>query len=257
MNWFYLNFILTYYLCSTLGLIVDIFMNENRINSITIFSIKQHYLEVSNNVNTNVLLRSFPFIMLAEIMYINYDTNLSIGSYIAQYIITIILGINLEYLLHRFKHSKYFYKYHKKHHECNKLFGYMAFYEHPYDFCLSMILVIFPIFLRFDPIIFKLWISLLIFKKCIMDYSNLYIIGSHYNLHHTLKQFNFGFYYWDKFFDTINTDYNILKKKSDDIKTLPPSDHYKCYSYLCKANNKSNDSRFKNKHGKLHYSNFF
>ena len=40
MNYFYLYFIVGYYLYSVLGLIIDLFASENRINSINIFSIR-------------------------------------------------------------------------------------------------------------------------------------------------------------------------------------------------------------------------
>ena len=109
MNYFYLYFIIGYYFYSVLGLIIDIFASENRINTINIFSIRKNYIKVSNLVNTNVLLRSVPFLFLAELMYINNNENVSYMMYLVQYIITLIIGINLEYLVHRLKHTKYLY----------------------------------------------------------------------------------------------------------------------------------------------------
>ena len=260
MNYFYLYFIVGYYLYSVLGLIIDIFASENRINTINIFSIKKNYMKVSNLVNTNVLLRSAPFLFLAELMYINYNENISYMMFLGQYIITLILGINLEYLAHRLKHTNCLYKYHSKHHEQTLLFGYMTYYEHPYDFCLSMLLIIFPALLRFSPLITSTWILLYLYKILILDHCNLFIIGNHYNLHHEIKKYNYGINRIDKVCDTLNNDYSILKKKNDDIKEcdikhLPPSDNYKCYSYLCKTNDKDIKNNYKL--GKLHYSNFF
>ena len=260
MNYFYLYFIIGYYFYSVLGLIIDIFASENRINTINIFSIRKNYMKVSNLVNTNVLLRSAPFLFLAELMYINYNENVSYMMYLGQYIITLIIGINLEYLVHRLKHTKYLYKYHSKHHEQKILFGYMTYYTHPYDFCLSMLLIIFPALLRFSPLITNTWILLYLYKTIILDHCNLFIIGNHYNLHHEIQKYNYGFMFIDTIFDTLNNDYSILKKTNDDIKDcdikyLPPSDNYKCYSYLCKTTNK--ESKINYNLGKLHYSNFF
>lgn len=260
MNYFYLYFIIGYYFYSVFGLIIDIFTNDNRINTINIFAIKKNYIKVSQLVNTNVLLRSFPFLFLAELMYINYSKNISYIMFLFQYVITIILGFNLEYLLHRLKHSRYLYKYHSKHHEQKILFGYMTYYEDPYDFCVSMLLIIFPALLRFSPFITNTWILIYLYKTIILDHCNLLYIGRDFNLHHEIKNYNYGIKYIDNIFNTFNNDYSIIKKKNDDIKDcdiekLPPSDNYKCYSYLCKTTNK--ESKFKYELGKLHYSNFF
>ena len=264
MNWFYLYFIIGYYTYSTIGLIIDIFASENRINTINIFSIKQKYMEVSNLVNTNVIIKSIPFFMVAELMYINYNENISYMMYLIQYIITLIIGLNLEYLIHRLKHTTCLYKYHYKHHEQKLLFGYMTYYEHPYDFCLSMLLIIFPALLRFSPLITNIWVLLYLYKKIILDHCNLLVMGDNYNLHHEIKKYNYGFKYIDNLFDTFNDDYSILKKKNDDlkeedIKNLSPTNNYKCYSYLCKTNNKDtkNNKDKIDKLGRLHYSNFF
>jgi sterol desaturase/sphingolipid hydroxylase (fatty acid hydroxylase superfamily) len=259
MNYFYLYFIIGYYFYSVLGLIVDIFTIDNRINSINIFSVKKNYIQVSNLVNMNVLLRSIPFFCVAELMYINYNEGVSYTIFLCQYIVTLILGINLEYLFHRLRHTKYLYKYHSKHHNQKVLFGYMTFYEHPYDFYLSMMIIIFPALLRFSPLITHSWILLYLYKTVILDHCNLFFIGKHYNLHHELKTYNYGIKYIDNVCDTLNNDYSILKKKNDDIKesdikALPPLNNYKCYSYLCKTNDKE---KIKHKLGELHYSNFF
>ena len=71
---------------------------------------------------------------------------------------------------------------------------------------------------------------------------------------------NYGINHIDKVCNTLNNDYSILKKKTDDIKevdikNLPVTDNYKCYSYLCKTNDK--ETKIEYKLGKLHYSNFF
>ena len=259
MNYFYLYFIIGYYTYSVLGLIIDIFTIDNRINSMNIFSVKKNYIKVSNLVNTNVLLRSIPFLCFAELMYINYE-DVSYITFLCQYIVTLILGSNLEYLLHRLRHTNYLYNYHSKHHTQKLLFGYMTFYEHPYDFYMSMILIIFPALLRFSPSITHSWILLYLYKTVIIDHCNLFFYGKHYNLHHEVKKYNFGYKYIDNFCSTFNNNYSIIKKKNDDIKesdikNLPPFDNYKCYSYLCKTNDK--ESKIKYNLGKLHYSNFF
>lgn len=260
MNWFYLYFIVGYYFYSMFGLIIDLFTTDNRINTINIFSIKKNYMKVSNLVNTNILLRSAPFLFLAELMYTNYNEHVSYMMFLGQYIITIILGINLEYLVHRLKHTNCLYKYHSKHHQQKILFGYMTYYTHPYDFCLSMLLIIFPALLRFSPFIANTWILIYLYKTVILDHCNLLYIGNHYNLHHEIKHYNYGLNHIDKLCYTLNNDFSILKKKNDDIKevdikNLPATDNYKCYSYLCKTNDK--DNKIKYKLGKLHYSNFF
>jgi sterol desaturase/sphingolipid hydroxylase (fatty acid hydroxylase superfamily) len=259
MNYFYLYFIIAYYTYSVLGLIIDIFTIDNRINSMNIFSVKKNYIKVSNLVNTNVLLRSIPFLCFAELMYINYE-DVSYITFLCQYIVTLILGSNLEYLLHRLRHTNYLYNYHSKHHTQKLLFGYMTFYEHPYDFYLSMILIIFPALLRFSPSITHSWILLYLYKTVIIDHCNLFFYGKHYNLHHEVKKYNFGYKYIDNFCSTFNNNYSIIKKKNDDIKesdikNLQPFDNYKCYSYLCKTHDK--DYKIKYNLGKLHYSNFF
>jgi len=259
MNYFYLYFIIGYYTYSVLGLIIDIFTIDNRINSMNIFSVKKNYIKVSHLVNTNVLLRSIPFLFLAELMYINYE-DVSYITFLCQYIVTLILGSNLEYLLHRLRHTNYLYNYHSKHHTQKLLFGYMTFYEHPYDFYLSMILIIFPALLRFSPSITHSWILLYLYKTVIIDHCNLFFYGKHYNLHHEVKKYNFGYKYIDNFCSTFNNNYSIIKKKNDDIKesdikNLSPFDNYKCYSYLCKTHDK--ESKIKYNLGKLHYSNFF
>ena len=204
MNYFYLYFIIGYYTYSVLGLIIDIFTIDNRINSMNIFSVKKNYIKVSNLVNKNVLLRSIPFLCLAELMYINYE-DVSYITFLCQYIVTLILGSNLEYLLHRLRHTNYLYKYHSKHHTQKILFGYMTFYEHPYDFYLSMMIIIFPALLRFSPSITHSWILLYLYKTVIIDHCNLFFYGKHYNLHHEVKKYNFG-KPWDgiKSFHTSN-----------------------------------------------------
>jgi len=260
MNYFYLYFIIGYYFYSIIGLIIDIFTIDNRINLINIFSVKKNYIRVSNLVNTNVLLRSIPFLFLSELMYINYYEDVNYITFLFQYIVTLILGSNLEYLLHILRHN-YLYKYHSKHHTQKILFGYMTFYEHPYDFYLSMMLIIFPALLRFSPSITNSWILLYLYKTVIIDHCNLFIIGKHYNLHHEIKKYNYGIKYIDIFCNTFNNNYSIIKKKNDDIKEsdikhLSPSNNYKCYSYLCKTTEKENN-KYKYKMGKLHYSNFF
>lgn len=259
MNYFYLYFIIGYYTYSVLGLIIDIFTIDNRINSMNIFLVKKKYIEVSNLVNSNVLLRSIPFLCFAELMYINYNEDISYITFLCQYIVTLILGSNLEYLLHRLRHTDCLYKYHSKHHTQKLLFGYMTFYEHPYDFCLTMTIIIFPALLRFSPHITNAWILLYLYKTIIIDHCNLFFIGKHYNLHHEVKKYNYGIKYIDNVCKTLNDNYNSLRKKNDDIKEsditkLPPNDNYKCYNFLCKTTNKH---QYKPILGKLHYSNFF
>lgn len=263
MNYFYLYFIIGYYTYSTIGLIIDIFTTDKRINSINIFSIKKEYINVSTLVNTNVIIRSLPFLLLAELMYVNHIKPISYVMFFIQYVITIILGINLEYLLNKLKHSNLLYKYHSKHHSKQILFGYMTYYTHPYDFCLSMLLIIFPALLRFSPMITNTWILLYLYKIVVLDHCNISIIGDHYNLHHNIGKHNYGLKFIDNLFDTFSNDFSFLKKKNEDIKdseikTLPPSDNYRCYSYLCKTNNKIDKiNNINYTLGKLHYSNFF
>jgi len=277
MYYFYLYFIFSYALYSTLGLLNDLFIPDSRIKKLDINKIKECYEEVSNNVATNVLKNSIPFFIISELMYIGYDSsNNSIFRYFLEYAVTLITGINLDYLLHKFKHTELFYKYHKDHHKHKQLFGFMTYYGSLPDFCISMILVIFPTLFRFNPQIVILWIFIIGYKQIILDHCNTLEFGKHYNIHDNNRQSNYGIIFLDTLYETYD---NILiehSKKADSAKseesTADSDDEldisneekkelkelkskFKCYEYLVKATTKIDKPPLMM--GKLHYSNFF
>ena len=274
MYYFYLYFIFSYALYSTLGLINDIFLTENRIRKLDINKIKESYEEVSDNVVTNVLKNSIPFFIMTELMYVGYDdTNYGVFRYILEYIVTLIGGINLDYLIHKFKHSELFYKYHKEHHKCKQLFGFMSYYGSSYDFSLTMIVIIFPSLFRFNPKVVIWWIFMIVYKHVILDHSNIIELGKHYNIHNNNLGCNFGIYFLDELYDTCETklieehkktDSNECEKSDDELNNLSNEEKkqlkdlktkFKCYEYLVKAT--SNIDKPPLMMGKLHYSNFF
>jgi sterol desaturase/sphingolipid hydroxylase (fatty acid hydroxylase superfamily) len=256
MNYFYFIFLINYFLYSTIGLIVDIFFDEQRITKLDINLIKTTYSKAYNNVSKNILLVSIPFFVIAELMYVNYTPNDSIFTTLYQYILTIIIGLNLEYLINIFKHSKWFYKYHKHHHNSKELFGFMCYDQHIYDFCLSMIVVILPALFRFHPLITQAWITLHLYNNMIINYCDLKILGIHYNIHHNCLHYNYGFIIIDYILDTISNDIKLLDTKtkhqtSDESKHQTNEEYYK---YLCKTNRHHIKKPL---FGQLHYSNFF
>jgi sterol desaturase/sphingolipid hydroxylase (fatty acid hydroxylase superfamily) len=276
MYYFYLYFIFSYALYSTLGLLNDIFIPDSRIKKLDINKIKESYEEVSSNVATNVLKNSIPLFILSELMYVGYDdSHYGIFRYLLEYIVTLIGGINLDYLIHKFKHSELFYKYHKEHHSCNQLFSFMAYYGSIQDFCLSMIVVIFPSLFRFNPQIVILWIFIIGYKQIIFDHSNIYELGKHYNIHYNNLCCNYGIYFLDELYETCETklieerkknDSNECEKsddESDELDNLSNEEKkelnnlknkFKCYEYLVKATPNIEKPPLM---GKLHYSNFF
>jgi len=277
MYYFYLYFIFSYALYSTLGLVNDIFLPENRIRKLDINKIKECYESVSSNVLSNVLKNSIPFFILSELMYIGYDdSHYGLFRYLLEYSVTLAAGINLDYLLHKFKHSELFYKYHKEHHSCKQLFGFMAYYGSPHDLCLTMISIIFPTLFRFNPLIVQWWIFICVYKHVILDHSNIFELGIHYNIHDTNKVCNYGIYFIDELYETCETKLMETAKKDDSVNTSPQEStdednenlsteekkelntlktKFKCYEYLVKAT--SNIDKPPLMLGKLHYSNFF
>ena len=270
---FYLYFILSYAVYSTLGLLNDIFLPENRIRKLDINKIKESYELVSSNVVSNVLKKSIPFFILSELMYIGYDdSHYGLFRYLLEYAVTLAAGINIDYLLHKFKHSELFYKYHKEHHSCKQLFGFMAYYGSTHDLCLTMISIIFPTLFRFNPIVVNWWIFIIVYKHVILDHSNTLELGKHYNIHNINKTRNYGIYFIDELYETCETKLMETSKKDDspqestdednenlsteekkELKTLKSK--FKCYEYLVKAT--SNIEKPQLTLGRLHYSNFF
>ena len=264
---FYLYFIFSYAVYSTLGLVNDIFLPENRIRKLDINKIKECYESVSSNVFGNVLKNSIPFFILSELMYIGYDdSHYGFFRYLLEYSVTLVAGINLDYLIHKFKHSELFYKYHKEHHSCKQLFSFMAYYGSIHDFALSMIVVIFPTLFRFNPLIVQWWICICVYKHSIKDHSNIIELGTHYNIHDNNKVCNYGIYFIDELYETCDTKLIEEKKKYDSDNTSKLSNEenkeslmlktkFKCYEYLVKAT--SNIEKPQLTMGRLHYSNFF
>jgi sterol desaturase/sphingolipid hydroxylase (fatty acid hydroxylase superfamily) len=220
MYYFYLYFIVSYSIYSTLGLLNDIFIPNSRIKKLDINKIKECYEAVGTNVVTNVVKNSIPFFILSELMYVGYDNSNSYPlRYLLEYAVTLIVGINLDYLLHKLKHTELFYKYHKDHHTTNQLFSFMTYYGSLPDFCLSMILVIFPTLFRFNPQIVILWIFIIGYKQLILDHSNTLEFGSHYNIHHTNRQSNYSIIFLDTLYDTCDEILIEHSKKDDPAKS--------------------------------------
>lgn len=274
---FYLYFILSYAVYSTLGLLNDIFLPENRIRKLDINKIKESYESVSSNVVSNVLKNSIPFFIFTELMYIGYDdSHYGPFRYLLEYIVILVAGINLDYLIHKFKHSELFYKYHKEHHSCKQLFCFMTYYGTPLDFYLSLIVVIFPTLFRFNPIVVQWWIFIIVYKHTITDHSNTLELGKHYNIHHNNKECNYGIYFIDELYETCETKLMETSKKDDSVDGSPQEStdednenlsteekkelktlktKFKCYEYLVKATSSIDKPPLML--GKLHYSNFF
>ena len=275
MYFFYFYFVISYCFYSTVGLIIDIFFNEHRIDKLDINLIKDIYSKAYDKVSTNVLLVSIPFFIFTELIYINYTYNTSLIVYTYEYIITILFGINLDYIINLLKHSSWFYKYHKEHHGKKELFGFMCYDQNKYDFCLSMIVVIFPALFRFSPEILQSWIMIYLYTNIILNYCNLHILGTHFNIHHNILHFNYGFILIDYILDTILVDKSFVSndKSNDESNDESNDDESNAvyndesnddlerspyYRYITHPSNSLKQYPIKvNMFGKLHYSNFF
>ena len=173
MYYFYLTYLISYVFFSIFGLINDIFFPEFKLKRLSLADIKFHYVYVCDVVFKNLLVNSIPIFVLCEVVYSNYIDNTTIIQYLSQYMITILLGVNIEYLVYRLKTSNYFREYHTLKSEYCQSFGFMAHYEHKYDYYLTMISIVFPALLRFHPDTFKSWIIIILYKKIILDVVNI------------------------------------------------------------------------------------
>lgn len=204
MFYSYFTFIFYYSLFSFIGLIVDLFYSDFKINKLSSQLVVSNYKFVSNNVLTNVYLTSLPVFIISELLFSTKQTK-SLLTLLLQYCIVFIVGINIDYLIHRLRHSKYGINYHQIHHDYNQLFGYMTYYTHKYDFYLALIPLIFPIIFGFNQMVINHWIILYLCKHIIIDHSNIKNIGEFYSKHHKLKYKNFSDNVLDKYYNTLIT----------------------------------------------------
>ena len=110
------------------------------------------------------------------------------------------------YFLHRLLHTKYLYFIHKIHHQKNIPDYYDYYNIHLLEFPITSIGIIFAIYL------FKLYIYQLLFAilfiniRGILIHDNkfIFIIGDHHLLHHKYYKCNYGEYWLDYIFGTLN-----------------------------------------------------
>ena len=130
-------------------------------------------------------------------------------------------------------------------------FGLMTFYEHPIVYIVNMSIFIFPITLGYYSSICKLWITLWMFKRVIIDNSDIKALLYHKNLVNiTIKEY----LYFTNILDNSKKEKTKPQSEEEEEETSQESKNMSYFNSLCKTNN--NDFKFRNVMGRLHYSNF-
>lgn len=247
----YLIYIFSFYVFSTIGLIIDIFFPEMRTNKLSIEQIQHEYKHVYRTVSSNLTFLSLPVFSITSLFY--EESELSLYKFVLQIISTIFIGLALNEIsifvndLQNMKKYSLNYKY---------KFGLMTFYEHPIVYSLNMAVFIFPITLGYYSLICKLWITLWMFKRVIIDNSDIKALLYHKNLVNiTIKEY----LYFTNILDTNKKDKTKQESEGeeevpDEEETSQKTKNMSYFNSLCKTNN--NDFKFRNVMGRLHYSNF-
>ena len=245
----YLIFIFSFYFFSTLGLIVDVFFPEMRANKLTIEQIQNEYRHVYWTVSSNLTFLSLPIFSIASLFY--EESQLSLYKFVLQIISTVFIGLALNeitILVNELQNmKKYILPYKHK-------FGLMTFYEHPIVCMVNISTFIFPITLGYYNLICKLWLILWMFKRVIVDNSDIQDMLYYKNIINTkIKEY----LYFTNILETSEKKDNVLNEKEEvevEEQVDEDSKNMSYFNSLCKANN--NNIKLRNVMGRLHYSNF-
>ena len=254
----YLVFIFSFYVCATLGLIIDIFFSNLRITNLSIETIKKEYSLTSYNVLINVSLLSLPIFITQWLMISTYE--FTFLRFILQTIGTVFLGLSLSEIinyiiyysesLRDFK-VNYLYKY-----------GLMTFFLHPVIFYLKLAVYVLPGFLGYYPVICNSWIVLWMCKEVIYDNCDLQNLHWHKIelnkfVKNNLKQLNINLktnLKCGSANENANENANANVDGDDNADKKTKNESY--FESLLKTNKNENDKKIKTIFGRLHYSNF-
>jgi lathosterol oxidase len=115
------------------------------------------------------------------------------------------------YFLHRLLHTKLFYTIHKIHHKKYKPDFYDFYTVHILEMPLTSMGIIFAIYLH-KLYMYQLLCSILFINiRGLMSHDNrcIFIIGDHHLIHHKYFKCNYGEYWLDYIFGTLN-DNNLV-----------------------------------------------
>ena len=244
----YLIFIFSFYFFSTLGLIVDVFFPEMRANKLTIEQIQNEYKHVYWTVSSNLTFLSLPIFSIASLFY--EESQLSLYKFVLQIISTVFIGLALNEITILVNELQNMKKYRL---QCKNKFGLMTFYEHPIVCMVNMSTFIFPITLGYYNLICKLWLTLWMFKRVIIDNSDIQDMLYYKKIFNTkIKEY----LYFTNILETIEkeTKHDEEEEESKDQEEKEDSKNMSYFNSLCKANN--NNIKLRNVMGRLHYSNF-
>ena len=219
MHYFYLNFVVSYTIFSSFVFIVDLFFQNLKLDKNSPQEIVNKYRSLFPNVFKNVVIHTIPLFIWIEYMYYDYQYQLTIVTFVFQFIVSIICSQFLFYWAHRMMHTKYFKKYHNVHHEVIIPIGISALYAHPIDAYLGNMIPmgITPIILRFHPITVNILITYMLFLTIILGHSNIIGFTKTHDLHHKYKQYNYGSSTLDKMFGTY-ANIHFLQNKLNSSK---------------------------------------
>lgn len=219
MYYFYLNFVVSYTIFSSYVFIVDLFFQNLKLDKNSPQEIVNKYSALFPNVFKNVVIHTIPLFIWIEYIYYDYQYQLTILTFVFQFIVSIISSQFLFYWAHRMMHTKYLKKYHNVHHEVIIPIGISALYAHPIDAYIGNILPmgITPIILGFHPITINILITYMLFLTIILGHSNIIGFTKTHGLHHKYKQYNYGNSAIDKMFGTY-ASLHFLQNKSNSSK---------------------------------------
>ena len=127
----------------------------------------------------------------------------------------------------------------------------MTLYEHPIVYIVNMSIFIFPITLGYYSSICKLWITLWMFKRVIIDNSDIKALLYHKKLVNiTIKEY----LYFTNILDTSKKE--EIKPQSEEEEEEETSQESKNMSYFNSLSKTNKNFKFRNVMGRLHYSNF-
>ena len=239
----YLIFIFSFYFFSTLGLIVDVFFPEMRTNKLSIEQIQHEYKPVCRTVWSNLTVLSLPIFSIVSLFY--EESELSLYKFVLQVISTIFIGLTLNEVTIFVNDLKNMKKYSLNY---NFRFGLMSFYEHPIVYIINMSTFIFPITLGYYTSICKSWITIWMFKKVIIDNSEIQDMLYYKNIVNAkIKEY----LYFTNILDTIEE-----KQKEEIPAKEEKTNEAKNISYFNSLSKTNKNFKFRNVFGRLHYSNF-
>lgn len=240
----YLIFIFSFYFFSTLGLIVDVFFPEMRTNNLPIEKIRSEYRHVYKTVWSNLTVLSLPIFSITSLFY--EESEISLYKYLLQIISTIFIGLAFNEATIFVNDMKNMKKYSLPY---NHRFGLMSFYEHPIVFIVNMATFIFPITLGYYTSICKLWITIWMFKRVIVDNSD---IQDMLYYRETVNKLIKEYLYFTNILESKHREEEEEVEETEGKEEESKNMSY--FNSLCKTN--KNTIRFRNVMGRLHYSNF-